>query len=85
MKPSNNMNSYEFWMKVVEEWIDDIDDLKVDIRQTVMDWFESYVLPLGECDNRMKELADKDNTDENWVWSSMEDALNDWLDEHLFK
>lgn len=91
MTASNNYHSYRLWERIIRDWLYDNDwkdldtyDLKVDIKSTVMDWLENYISNWW-YDDELYEAEELDNTNSDWVRSSIEDALNDWCDENLFK
>lgn len=79
------MNSYKLWKRIMEERTgDDIDWLKADIKETVTDRLENYVTQWW-YEDELYAAEENDNTDSNWVWSSIEDACWDWLDDNLFR
>lgn len=80
------MNSYKLAEHLIVDWIGwDVDDLKTDIRREVTDWLENYVTSNPELEELILRTAEQDWCDENEARSSIEDWVNDWLDEHLFK
>lgn len=80
------MNSYNLAEHLIVDWLEwDVDDLKTDIRREVTDWLENYVTSNPELEELILRTAEQDWCDESEARSSIEDWVNDWLDEHLFK
>lgn len=85
MQPSNYMASYNLAKHLIADRLGwDIDWLKTAIKSKVTDrlceWYDQ-----NKRDPLIEDAAKKDWCHFNEARSSIEDAVNDWCDENLFK